>query len=202
MIKVLLLIPLGALIVAFFRTMIGMPTFGTFTPILVALALRQTSLQVGLSCLFGIILVGWVSRKYLDNLKILVIPRLAILLTLVVILVLSIMLVSYHLGERRVLFISLFPMVIITWLVERISVLEIEDGPLAAVKSGFGNLLVSMVAYFIFGLQDLRAYLFTFPEVLLVIMAILLLMGRYTGYRLIELIRFRELIKVKQKPSS
>ena len=35
--------------------------------------------------------------------------------------------------------------------------------------------------------------MFNFPELLLVIMAICLMMGKYTGLRLSELIRFREL---------
>ena len=41
----------GALIVAFFRAVVGLPTFGTFTPILLAMAFREISLPVGLACL-------------------------------------------------------------------------------------------------------------------------------------------------------
>lgn len=202
MIKVLLLIPLGALVVTIFRTIVGIPTFGTFTPILLSLALRQVSLPVGLGSLLGIIFLGWLLRKLLDHLKILVIPRLAIVLTLVVILVLGIMIVGYHFGNKRMLFISLFPMVIMTWIVERFSVLEIEDGTLTAVKTAMGNVLVSTVTYWIFGLKEVRAYLFAFPELLLVVMALLLLLGRYTGIRLTELLRFRELLKLKKKHPS
>jgi hypothetical protein len=35
--------------------------------------------------------------------------------------------------------------------------------------------------------------IFVFPELLLVILALALLLGRYTGYRLTELWRFRDL---------
>lgn len=198
MIKILLLIPLGALIVAFFRTIIGVPTFGTFTPILLSLALRQVPLSAGLTSLFAIIFFGWLMRKLLDNLKILVIPRLAVVLTLVVVMVLGIMIVSYHLGDQKVLFISLFPMVIMTWMVERFSVLEIEDGTLSALQTALGSVFVSTVTYFIFSLNEVRAYMFAFPEILLVIMALLLVMGRYTGYRLMELLRFKEILKTRK----
>jgi hypothetical protein len=34
---------------------------------------------------------------------------------------------------------------------------------------------------------------FTFPELLLVVLALVLLAGRYTGYRLLELSRFKAL---------
>ncbi|MBT8132832.1 MAG: inactive transglutaminase family protein, partial [Gammaproteobacteria bacterium] len=44
---VLLMIPLGALVMVIMRNIIGVPTFGTFTPILVALAFRETQLLYG-----------------------------------------------------------------------------------------------------------------------------------------------------------
>lgn len=199
MVKVLLLIPVGALIVTIMRTIIGIQTLGTFTPILLALAFRQVSIQVGVLSLAAVILMGWGMRKMLDSLKILVIPRLGIILTFVVIAVLGLMIVGYHFGNQRMLYISLFPMVIMTWLVERFSVLEIEDGTMAALKTMAGNALVSALTYWIFGLKELRAYLFAFPEILFAIIAILLLLGRYTGMRLTEFLRFKELLRYRKK---
>ena len=45
--RALLLFPLGALIVALFRNVVGVPTYGTFMPLLVAFALRGFSLGLG-----------------------------------------------------------------------------------------------------------------------------------------------------------
>ncbi len=45
------------------------------------------------------------------------------------------------------------------------------------------------------GMAWLEHLIFTFPELLLVILALVMLMGRYTGYRLTELRRFKELAK-------
>ncbi|NIO09075.1 MAG: hypothetical protein GTO40_14095, partial [Deltaproteobacteria bacterium] len=42
--RVLLMIPLGALLVVVFRNVIGINTFGTFMPVLIALAFRETQL--------------------------------------------------------------------------------------------------------------------------------------------------------------
>jgi len=44
------------------------------------------------------------------------------------------------------------------------------------------------------GLGWLEHLVFTFPEILLIILALVLLAGRYTGYRLLELGRFKALI--------
>lgn len=206
MIKVLLLIPVGALLVTFFRTVIGVPTFGTFTPILLSLAFRQVSVELGVISLCLVIFLGWLLRKLLDQMKILVIPRLAIVLTMVVICVLAIMMIGYHLNERQIVYISLFPMVIMTWIVERFSVLEIEDGTKTAMKTAGGTIVISMITHWVFGMKTVKTYLFAFPEILFIVMAILLLLGRYTGIRLTEFWRFRELLRVnkpkKQAPLS
>jgi hypothetical protein len=202
MIKVLLLIPVGALLVTIFRTVIGVPTFGTFTPILLSLAFRQVSVELGVISLSMVILMGWLLRKLLDQMKILVIPRLAIVLTMVVICVLTIMIIGYHLNERQIVYISLFPMVIMTWIVERFSVLEIEDGTKTAVKTAVGTIVISAITHWVFGMKNVKAYLFAFPEILFMVMAVLLLLGRYTGIRLSELWRFRELLRMKKNQAA
>ncbi len=198
-VKILLLIPVGALVVAFFRSVIGIQTLGTFTPILLALAFREISLTIGLLCLFIMITLGWAVRTLLDRLKILVIPRLSILVTMVIIMTLSFMIVGFHLGQQRMLYISFFPMVIMTWIIERFSILQIEDGTKEALKVSLGTMVVAVAAYYVMGLYVLRTYLFAFPELLLIIMALLLLLGRYTGIRVIELWRFREFNKLQDK---
>jgi len=198
LIKILILIPVGALVVAFIRSVIGVPTYGTFSPILLSLAFREMTFGFGLGCLATIIAIGWVFRSLLDHLKILVIPRLSIIVTLVVILVLAMMVIGFRLGEQRVLFISFFPFVIMTWTIERFSVAQIEDGIWTAIKTMLGTIFVAAAAHYVMGLHNLRVYLFTFPELLLVIMAILLLLGRYTGFRFTELWRFRQFKKMEK----
>jgi hypothetical protein len=46
-------------------------------------------------------------------------------------------------------------------------------------------------------LDFVKHLVFVFPEVLLLVLATTLLIGRYTGYRLMELFRFRELRGVR-----
>lgn len=195
-IQILLLIPLGALVVAFFRTVVGVPTFGTFAPVLLALAFREISFGLGLFLLSMVVSLGWGLRKLLDYLKILVVPRLSIVVTTVVILVIVIMMVSFHLGRYNVLYLSFFPMVIMTWLIERFSVIQIEDGTKAAFRTALGTFVVSASAYYLMQIRTIRAYFFAFPELLLAIAALLLILGRYTGLRVTELWRFREFRKL------
>ncbi|MCB9799765.1 MAG: hypothetical protein H6757_03275 [Candidatus Omnitrophica bacterium] len=196
-VKVLLLIPIGVLVVTIFRVLIGVPTFGTFAPIILALAFREISLGTGLACLSLMIGIGCVLRIFLDWLKVLVVPRISLIITTVVIMTVGIMVFGNLIGQGQLLYISLFPMIIITWTIERFSVVQTEDGTVAALKIAAGTTLVAMTAYFLMDHPALRFYLFTYPELLLGVMGLLLLLGRYTGLRLSELWRFRELRKIK-----
>ncbi|MBT8115936.1 MAG: UUP1 family membrane protein, partial [Arenicella sp.] len=194
---VLLLIPLGGIVMVLMRNIIGVPTFGMFTPILIALAFRETRLLYGLILFSLVVALGLAVRFYLEKLHLLLAPRLAAVLTVVVILMLMISILSHRLDLETGLSIALFPMVILTMVIERMSIVWEERGPATAVKEGVGSLLVAMVAYFVMSIDQLEHLLFVFPELLLVLLGICLLLGQYTGYRLTELARFSALSKSK-----
>jgi len=114
-------------------------------------------------------------------------------LIVVVLLMLVISLMSHKLGMETGLSVALFPMVIIAMTIERMSVVWEERGATDAMRAGGGSLLVAMAAYIFMGISWLEHLVFTFPELLLVVLALVLLAGRYTGYRLLELRRFKAL---------
>jgi len=113
----------------------------------------------------------------------------------VVTLMLFVSVVSHKLGLETGLSVALFPMVIITMVIERMSVVWEERGAGEAVKEGAGSLLVAAIAFLIMSMDTVEHLMFVFPELLLVILAITLLLGRYSGYRLLELVRFKALAK-------
>jgi hypothetical protein len=114
-------------------------------------------------------------------------------LIVVVLLMLIISLVSHRLGMETGLSVALFPMVIIAMTIERMSVIWEERGAGDAMRAGLGSLLIAVSAYIGMGIGWIEHVIFTFPELLLVILALTLLAGRYTGYRLLELRRFKAL---------
>ncbi|MEX0731453.1 MAG: inactive transglutaminase family protein [Aquisalimonadaceae bacterium] len=193
--RILILVPIGALVMVLMRNVIGVSTFGTFMPILIALAFRETELLWGIFLFTGLVAAGLAIRFYLENLKLLLVPRLAAVLIVVVILMSAMSILSHKLGLDRGLSIALFPMVILAMTIERMSLVWEEHGPSQAISQGLGSLLVAVLAYLVMFHPLVGHLLFVFPELLLVILAITLLMGRYTGYRLTELWRFRHLIR-------
>jgi hypothetical protein len=70
-----------------------------------------------------------------------------------------------------------------------------ERGAGTAIREGIGTLIVAAVAYLIMSWKPLEHLVFVYPETLLVLFALSLLLGRYSGYRLNELFRFRALAR-------
>ncbi len=189
--RILLMVPLGAFVVVLMRNLVGVKTFGTFMPVLIALAFRETELWWGILLFCLIVGLGLALRFYLEHLKLLLVPRLAAVLTLVVLLMAGISVVMHQLGLEMGVSIALFPMVIMTMTIERMSLVWEEAGPLEAIQQGLGSLAVASVAFLVMNIALLEHLMFVFPELLLVALAANLAMGRYTGYRLTELWRFR-----------
>lgn len=193
--RTLLMIPIGALIVAVMRTVIGIPTLGTFMPILIAVAFRETELALGIFLFVLITVAGLIMRFYLERLQLLLVPRLCAILIVVILMMLSISLLSANWGLMRGFSIALFPIVILTMVIEHMSVVWEESGPLATIKEGLGSLLVAVLGYLAMINEYLTHIVFLFPEVLLIFLAIAIMLGRYTGYRLSELFRFRDVVE-------
>lgn len=191
--RVLLMIPIGAFIMLVLRNIVGIKTFGTFMPVLIALAFRDTGVLAGVVLFALVVGCGLLVRFYLERLRLLLVPRLTAILIVVVLLMALVSVLSNRLGIEVGLSVALFPMVIMAMTIERMSIAWDERGAATAMREGVGSLLVAALAYLAMSWPPLEHIVFVFPEVLLVLLALTLLLGRYSGYRLMELVRFRSL---------
>jgi hypothetical protein len=195
MYRVLLMVPVGAFIMLLLRNLVGVKTFGTFMPVLIAIAFRDTGLGAGIALFIAVVGTGLLVRFYLERLRLLLVPRLTAVLIVVVMLMALVSVLSNRLGLEVGLSIALFPMVIMAMTIERMSIAWEERGPGFAMKEGLGTMLVAALAYLVMSWERLEHIIFVFPEMLLVLFGATLILGRYSGYRLTELFRFRALVR-------
>jgi len=193
--KAMLLLPIAALIVVIMRVVIGLPTSGTFMPILITLAFKQTQLTTGIILFLIIVSLGLCIRSYLSRLNLLLVPRITAVIIIVVILMMFISTWSYFFGITKGLSITFFPLIILSWTIERMSICWEEQGYKEAIKKTSGSLIVAIITYLVINNPYIKHITFFFPEMQLVILAAVLLLGNYTGYRVSELIRFQPMIK-------
>lgn len=189
--KILLTIPIGAFIILILRSFIGIKTFGTFMPVLIALAFRETHVVWGITLFVLLVSLGLLARFYLDQLKLLLVPRLAAILTVVILLMAFISIIGQNLGFEAGLSIALFPIIILTMTIERMCITWDERGASEAIKSGVGSLGAAVISYMAMSYEPLQYLIFAFPELLLVLLALILWFGQYRGYRFFELKRFK-----------
>jgi len=190
MFKLIMLLPVGALVVVVLRTLVGLKTSGTFMPVLIALAFLQTQLIPGVISFLMVVAIGLFIRSYLSTLNLLLVARIATLVIVVVAIMSIVSVLSYRLGLEAGLSITFFPMIILAWTIERMSILWEEDGPKEVLIQGSGSLFVAVTAFLLMDQPLTRHLAFNFPELHLVVLALILMLGRYTGYRLLELRRF------------
>lgn len=194
LLKILLMIPLGALVVVIFRNVIGLETFGTFLPALIAAASRETGLMWGLVGFVLIILVSSFVRRILDWVHLLHSPKMAIMLTTVVIVMLLMTVFSVQLGLFDLAHVTLFPIAILAITAERFAIIEVEQGWRKAIQITLATLVVISAAYAVMDSLFLQSMILAFPELLFIVVALNLWLGKWVGMRVSEFIRFRKLI--------
>ena len=198
LLKIILMIPLGALVVVIFRNVIGIETFGTFLPALIAAAARETGLLWGLIGFVLIILISALVRKGLDWLHLLHSPKMAIMLSTVVIVMMAMTVLGVQFQMFELAHISLFPIAILAITAERFAIIETEQGTLKAFRITLTTLVVISACYAVMDSLFLQSMILAFPELLLVVMALNLWLGKWIGMRLSEFVRFRKLIFAKE----
>lgn len=194
LLRTLLMLPVGALVVVLFRNVIGIPTFGTFLPALIAASAGETGLWWGLFGVLVVVIVAAAVRRAFHRLQLLHSPSLAILLAAVAVTLLATALVSEGVGARKLAYVSIFPVAVLAISAERFFLALTEKGPKPAFKALAGTLFVMAVCWAVMNSLALQVLLIGFPEVLLIVVALDVYLGRWIGVRLLEYLRFKRIL--------
>ncbi len=193
--SLMLLLPLGALITAIFRNIIGIRTLGTFAPALLAMSFIYAAWGTGLVILISVLMAGYVGRSLLDRLHLLMVPRSSIVLTIIILFVVFGVSVIDYMAPASGVRAVLLPLVILTILIERFFVTSEEDGTAFAIQIVIGTFVVAAFCYLILSWEEIGQILLIYPELHFFTIAAFIWIGRYSGYRLVELWRFRDMVK-------
>lgn len=193
---IILLTPLAAMLITIFRNAIGITTFGTFLPMLIAMSFLSTGFFFG-ALLFVIVIASTGLFHFpLGKLGLLTLPKLAIILTTVEGVFLFLIYLGFKWDIALLLKTSLFPVVILTFATERFIKTSTDKGYAKAFLLALKTLLVSSFCFVIYK-SIVFAYIFMiFPELFLCIIAINLSLGTWIGLRMSEIVRFKSLDKV------
>lgn len=188
--NLILILPLVAFFLVIIRNVIGLETFGTFSPMLLSLAFLTTGLAWGLVVFCILVGLGAGLRLVLQRLRLHLVSRVAILIAVVAVSMVGLTVLGATLGIGALLHVSIFPMVIMANIIENFTNTQLERGTGEAFRLTLNTLLVAICSYAGIEYTGLKPLVLTFPELLLGVIVIELLLGRWRGLRVVEYVRF------------
>lgn len=197
-ITLLLMLPIVATLVAFFRQVIGIKAFGIYTPSIITFALiafDPNGIKYGIAIFASVILVGMISRLVLKRFRLLYLPRVAITLSIVSLAILGILVLGGNQQRTGLASISIFPLLIMITLSEKFVATQIEKGSRIAFILAIETLIISVIGYYLISWDRLETLLLNFPWIVILTFLINFSLGKWTGLRITEYFRFRKILR-------
>jgi transglutaminase-like putative cysteine protease len=201
-INLILVLPVIACIVVIFRSVIGVETFGTFAPVIVSLAFLMTGLTWGVVIFCVIVGLGVILRSALQWFRIQLVARLAVLIALVSVMMAGLTVTGAYFGVGALLNVSIFPMVIMSNVIENFTTTQVELGTREAIRLTGNTLMVCAACYLTIEWGGLQSIVLSFPEVLVGVVALEIAIGKWRGLRVLEYLRFSDLGRPAETPPS
>ena len=199
-IVILLIFPIVASLVAFSRHVVGLKGFGIYIPAVLSVAFVSTGILTGVVVFSAVLLAAVITRPILKKFKLPILPRTAMLLLSVSIAILALMLIGSVYSIDMILNISIFPLLIIILLTENFMETQLFNSQKEALQITFETLLTAVLCSLIIGSEALQKFVILRPELTLAGVAFInLAIGKYTGLRFLEYIRFRDLLSQNSK---
>lgn len=195
----ILLLPFLATIIVFCRQIIGIPTLEMLVPIALSITLVSTGLTAGLILLITILVASTLTRIFLKGVRIMQLPKMAMSMLFVSVFVFIALTVSASLGLLEVRRLSIFPILLLILLSDKIVALQLSRSPQETLVITLFTLSLGLLGFIILSFDLTRQVVLLYPEILLALIPINILIGRYFGLRLTELYKFSELQKYANK---
>jgi hypothetical protein len=197
-IELLLLLPFVAFVIAFFRNVVGIRGFGIFLPAALSVVFVAVGPVVGIGLFLVIVIISTAVRMILRTLKIRLqyLPRMAFILWAVVIAVLGVMFLAPILNLSQIYNVSIFAVLILVLLAEDFIRVQIGKSIETALGLTAETLLLAVISFFFLTFKPLGQYFLLNPEISLLVVGLAdLALAKYSGLRLMEIYRFRKLIR-------
>lgn len=191
----LLALPSIATLIAAFRQVVGIKSFGIYSPLVLTFAFWATDLKYGLAIFLVIFVTGTMVRYFLKKTRLLYMPRMAIVLTLISVAVLALITVGGHFRRYGLASTSILPIVIMILLIEKFISAQAEKGFRTAALLSLETILISIIGYYVLSWGAFQRFVLEYPYYIFFLLLLDLYLGKWSGLRLSEYFRFRNVIK-------
>lgn len=190
----LFMLPIAITLVVVGRQIIGIKGFGIATPILIGYAFVATGIQAGIIIFLAALGTGFLVRSLLAHTRLLYLPKMALILLGIV--TASVILIPFLPYKESLQFPqATFSFLILILVVEQFASFLIERGVRKTFGIGLETLAVSIATFFLVSWGWLQDTVVSYP--VFVIGAVILsnlILGKWTGLRFSEYVRFKDVI--------
>ena len=192
----LLLLPLVATLVSFLHYIVGLSGYGIFMPTMIAVAFLATGVFGGLMLFAIILIVSILSNLFLKKLKLHFWPARAMSLMMISIVTFLLMVFSSFVKWVDISQISIFPILFMILLAEEFSRTQLARSKNAAKKLMVGTIILAVTGAVVMNFTKVQELVLNYPDlVVVVVLAVNLLVGNYSGIRWLEINRFKKAIR-------
>ncbi len=196
LIVLLILFPLVASLIAFSRHVLGLRGFGIYTPAVLSVALVSTGIKLGISVFLVIVIASIILQKLMKKINLAHLPKSSLVLWGVCTSMIAFLIAMAYFKMTNFFSLTIFPLLILISLSENFTSTQLFSTTKEAAKLTIETLFLGIIAALIIGNEALQKFVILNPEMsLLMTFGLNWLIGRYNGLRLMELIRFKDLIK-------
>lgn len=191
-----LMFPLVASLIAFARHIIGLRGFGIYAPAVLSVAFVSTGIPLGIVMFIFVILIASLIKKINNKVNLPYLPKTALLLWGISIATLTLLIFAGNLDLTFLMKISIFPLLIIILLSENFIETQLFSNQGEAFKLTLETIIIAILGAVLISSETIQKIVILNPEITLVATGMIdVVIGRFTGLRLMELWRFKNVVK-------
>jgi len=204
----ILALPLVSTLIGFARHFIGIRTIGIFTPVSITYAFYllglngkyadRSDLLMGLRlgiifCLL-VFIVATIVHLITKKIRMHYLPKTGIIITSLTVFLLLTLFIGYKLNLLNSTPIDPIALILLIIASEQYITVFIKKNFSSSALLGFETILVSSISYSILCVPVLRNLLLSYPLLVLILIPLNFIVGKFTGLRLKEYFRFRDIL--------
>ncbi|PIT87365.1 MAG: hypothetical protein COU31_03380 [Candidatus Magasanikbacteria bacterium CG10_big_fil_rev_8_21_14_0_10_40_10] len=189
----ILIIPFIACVVVFFRQIVGLSTFGIYTPVITAASFYVLGLWFGLATFLFAVSIGYLLKYLLSKFELMYLSKVALNLGVISLSFLVVVWLILYTGGTVSISVAVFPMLVMSSITEKFMAAQSEEGFRGAMFGIMETLIVVVASYYLIVWTDFSNVILSWPELALTPLLIIILFGKFSGLRISEYLRFRSL---------
>ena len=204
-ILLLLLIPIVAMIISFWRQIIGLSSFGIYAPIVMTFAFYQLGLtsegsnliqgvKYGLALSLVVFLFATFAHEITKKFKLHYLPKMSIVLSIVALGVFFLLVFGALLGRKGFTGIDTLPLLLLITISEQMISIYTKKGKKTAYLLSFSTLAFSCLTYILISWESFQDFILRYPYVSILTILATFIIGQWKGFRIKEYFRFKSLL--------